>query len=237
MHLLNGPLRMGDNEVTIIVPVLDRVHTLEPLVQSINDNTEKPYIIFVRSPGRPEVREELQRIFFKYDNTEYRKRQITPQIGDYASKINMCVGWIFTDWFLCGADDLRFHPNWFENAMKFDAPGINVIGTQDLGNPRVLRGRHSTHCLVRTSYARDEGLTVDQKPGEVLSPRYWHEYCDDELVGVAQHRKIWAFANDSVVEHMHPHWGKAETDASYNQQEMRMTFSRSLYLSRKSLWT
>lgn len=228
---------MDDKGVTIVIPVLDRVHTLEPVVKSINENTENPYIIFVRSPGRKEVQAELQRIFEKYDNTEYRKRDVSPNVGDYASKINLALNLVFTEWLFCGADDLKFYPNWFENAMKVAHEGIYVIGTQDLGNPRVKRGTHSTHTLVHTQYARDEGCTADGLPGQVLCPRYWHEYCDDELVGVAKKRGIWAFAHDSVVEHLHPHWGKAPTDPSYDQQQIRLNFSKSLYLSRQKLWT
>ena len=167
---------------------------------------------------------------------EYRRCPVSTPIGDYARKVNLCVSQVFTEWLFTGADDLKFHPNWFENAMKVRTEDKFVIGTQDLGNPRVLRGIHSTHSLVHTEYAREYGLTVDNTPGVVLCQGYWHEYVDDELVGVAKKRGIYAFANDSIVEHMHPHWGKAENDSSYTAQDSRLAYSRPLYTRRKGMW-
>lgn len=226
-----------DKGVTVIVPVLDRIDNWEPLVKSINDNTNDAYIIFVRSPGLDKPKTALLDIFNKYDNTDIRRNPSVTGPGDYAKKINLVAPFVFTEWFLCGADDLKFHPNWFENAMKVATDEVHVIGTNDLGNPRVLEGRHSTHSLIRTEYVKEYGLTADCRVGEVLHTGYWHEYVDDELCGVAQKRNIWAFAQDCIIEHLHPHWGKAEYDESYNQQSMRMTYSRSLFLSRKKLWT
>lgn len=223
--------------VTILMPVLDRVQGMEKVIKSANENTKDPHIIIVNSPGREAVKEELQRLFKLYVNVEWRTINVTHQPGDYARKINLALEWVFTDWFLTGADDIKFHPNWFENAMKVATDGIQVIGTNDLGSQRVMQGHHSTHTLVNTEYARDKGLTIDNMPGEVMSPQYWHEYMDDELVGVAKKRGIWAFAGDSIVEHLHPNWGKAETDSSYVQQRIRMLTSKGTYYMRRRAWT
>ncbi len=222
--------------VTVVVPVLDRVQNLAPLMESICANTIDPYVMFVYSPGKDEVKAELSRLFNLYPNMEYRRCPVSTPKGDYARKVNLCLDQVFTQWLFTGADDLKFHPNWFENAMRVATDNIHVIGTQDLGNPRVLQGIHSTHTLVRTKYAREFGLTVDGTPGNVLCTGYWHEYCDDELVGVAKKRGIWAFAHDSIVEHMHPNWGKANTDDSYNLQGTRLVESKGLYAQRKLRW-
>jgi hypothetical protein len=38
---------------------------------------------------------------------------------------------------------------------------------------------------------------------------------DDEIVTAAKQRGVWAPALASVVEHLHPLWGKAEVDDTY----------------------
>jgi len=42
---------------------------------------------------------------------------------------------------------------------------------------------------------------------------YWHEGCDVEFAATARSRGTYAFAADSIVEHLHPLWGKARTTA------------------------
>lgn len=151
--------------VTILMPVLDRVEGMEKVIKSANKNTKDPYIIMIKSPGREAVTVEMQRLFKLYDNIEWRTLDATCQPGDYARKINLALEWVFTEWFLTGADDIKFHPSWFENAMRVVTPNTQVIGTNDLGNLRTVQGEHSTHTLVNTKYARERGLTVDNIPG------------------------------------------------------------------------
>jgi hypothetical protein len=99
-------------------------------------------------------------------------------------------------------------------------PRIGVVGTQDLCNGRTLRGEHATHFLVRRSYMLERG-TVDER-GKIFHEGYPHEYVDDELVGTARARGAWAFAEASIVEHLHPSVGKAPLDPLYEQQRARM---------------
>lgn len=134
--------------------------------------------------------------------------------GDWARKINRVYEDSDEPWMLLGADDLAFHPGWAAEAMEVgDATEAGVVGTNDLGNPRVMRGEHSTHPLVRRSYADALG-TVDG-PGRVVAEAYQHQFCDDELVYTAKRRGRWAFARASVVEHLHPYFAKAPWDATY----------------------
>ena len=79
------------------------------------------------------------------------------------------------------------------------------------------------------------GATADQ-PGTVLYDGYVHEYVDDELVGVAKRRRAFAFAENSVVEHLHSTYGKAPDDPIYSQQGARMRASSSLFRRRRRLW-
>lgn len=154
--------------------------------------------------------------------------------GDYARKINIAYTATAEPWLFLAADDLQFHPGWLEQAAAHVVGTVGVVGTNDLGNPRVIRGEHATHCLVTRSYVDAHG-TIDEL-GKVLHEGYHHEYVDDELVGTAKHRDAWAFADSSIVEHLHPHWNKAPSDEIYDAQAVRMRASRDHFLQRRRLW-
>lgn len=166
---------------------------------------------------------------FRYGVVPPRKR------GDYAAKIN--YGYQHTDepFMLFGADDLDFHPGWYEAAVALMDDETAVVGTQDLANSRVLRGEHATHPLVARWYIDQVG-TIDE-PGKALHEGYPHEFVDDEFVETAKARQVWAFADDSIVEHLHPSVGKGDYDELYRAEPQRMTAGRLLYNRRKHLWT
>lgn len=152
--------------------------------------------------------------------------------GDYASKINAGYRASTEPWLFTGADDLHFHAGWLVNALR--CRPSQVIGTNDLGNERVISGRHSTHTLVARTYADNYG-TVDER-NKVLHEGYPHEFVDDELVATAKWRGVWAFAADAVVEHLHPDYGKAPYDEMYRAQGERMAVGRKTFRKRQRLW-
>ena len=227
------------DDVTIVIPTLDRVNNVERIIRNINDVTDNPMIIVVFTPGLClEMEVLLKHLFTQYDNLEFMPSdQHKADIGDYAKKINKALQYTCTKWLFTGADDLRFHKNWFPNAMKIVTDSTQVIGTQDLGNPRVLAGDHATHFLIRTEYAKTTGTVSDQQSGRIFHPGYWHEFMDDELVAWSKKLNIWAFANDSVVEHLHPFWHKAPTDKTYEEFKKRMAYGKTIFDARQRRWT
>jgi hypothetical protein len=52
-------------------------------------------------------------------------------------------------------------------------------------------------------------------PKNVAHVGYRHWFVDDEIVSAAKQRGVWAMAINSVVEHLHPAWGKAKNDEVY----------------------
>jgi hypothetical protein len=133
-----------------------------------------------------------------------------------------------------GACDLAFHVGWLEACERRIDAGAQVVGTNDLGNPRVIAGDHSTHTLMTRAYASLP--CIDGSPGPLFEG-YRHEQLDDELVGTAKARGVYAHADDAHVEHLHPNWGKAPTDATYDAQTERMRADRGLFRRRRRLWT
>ena len=217
---------MRPGPLVIIVPVLRRPHRVEPLIRSIKAATAAEHrIAFVASPG---------------DEAELYALELAGQTalvieGNYAEKINAAIEASDEPLIFTGADDLAFHPGWLEAALE-RAPetGAEVIGTQDRCNPRVIAGLHATHFLVSRSYVEEHG-TIDQ-PGKLLHEGYPHEFVDDELLETAQARGLYAFADRSVVEHLHPLAGKAPIDELYAAAPVRLKAGRRIYRRRRHLW-
>lgn len=219
----------GPGDLVVLVPMLGRPHRVAPLVDSIRATTDGCMILFCTSPGDIKVHQAIQ------DAQCPRIEVNFQQVGDYARKINTGLRVTTQPLIFCGADDLLFHPGWFTAATAQLTGTIGVVGTNDLGSPRVMSGQHSTHSLVTRHYAETMG-TID-RPGEIFHEGYWHEYVDDEQVATAQFRGMFAFAPDAHVEHLHPNWGKAPNDGLYIQQRRRMAIGRQVFNQRKRMWT
>lgn len=194
--------------VCIVVPVLNRPERIVPFIESVSRATTGFRLLFVATgTDRPEI-EALARA-----GADYITPSADRQPGDYARKINAGMRASTEPLIFTGADDLVFSPGWLEAAMAKLADGIGVVGTNDLGNPDVVAGRHATHSIVTRDYALEHG-TYDQ-PGVIYHEGYDHNFCDVEMVQTAIRRRAWAFAADSIVEHVHPSWKKAESDPTY----------------------
>ncbi len=61
---------------------------------------------------------------------------------------------------------------------------------------------------------------------------YKHWYVDDEVVTVAKQRGAWGMALGSIVEHLHPAWGKGETDDVYTLGQSHADADKALFLKR-----
>ena len=211
--------------LVVLVPVLRRPHRVHPFLASLYANTPDPVrALFIADP---DDHEERAAILAAGGDTLI-------VAGNYATKINEAVRVTSEPLILLGADDLAFHPRWLEHAKRRLKGGVQVVGTNDLCNRRVMRGEHSTHSLVTREYVC-RGPIDD--PTRLLHEGYKHEFVDDEFVGTARHRGMFASAPDSVVEHLHPQAGKAPMDELYAGQQRRMRASRSLFRERRALWT
>lgn len=214
--------------LVVLIPVLSRPHRVKPLVDSIRATAPHARILFLTSAGHQGEYEAIGQVGCE-------PLLVSPhKPGDYARKINAGYRATIEELIFLGADDLRFHPGWLEAAEAQLAPGVGVVGTQDLCNARVIRGEHSTHSLVTRAYA-DEFGTID-KLGEILHEGYAHEFVDDELIATAKARGAFAFAETSIVEHLHPMAGKAPLDAVYRGQRARMHQGRRHFEKRRHLW-
>jgi hypothetical protein len=134
--------------------------------------------------------------------------------GSFAQRVNYGYRHTFREWIFLSGDDVDFHAGWVEAAEAQITPTKHVVGTNDLGNGSVTAGLHATHMFIRRSYVDEQGASWDG-PGVVCHEGYRHCYVDDEIVTAAKQRDAWTPALDSIVEHLHPSWGKSLIDETY----------------------
>jgi hypothetical protein len=135
--------------------------------------------------------------------------------GTFAQKVNIGYRKTGEPWLFLVGDDVRFRAGWLDQAQHVaKSTGASVVGTNDLGSPRVIAGEHATHVLISREYIDEQGASWDG-PGVVAHEGYRHWFVDDEIVTAAVQRGVWAMAGESIVEHLHPLYGKADVDEVY----------------------
>lgn len=152
----------------------------------------------------------------------------------FAEKVNDGYRNTVEPWLFITGDDVKFHPRWLTNALLVGGR-CDVIGTNDLGTLRVRNGEHATHMLIRRSYIDRYGASWDG-PGVVCHEGYNHWYVDDEIVTVAKTRGTWASAKSSIVEHLHPLFGRAVDDAVYALGRSRAEEDRAVFVERQRVY-
>lgn len=217
----------ASEETAVLVPVM-RPRCAEPFMRSLRASTglAKAYAIV------NDADLEAQNAWADAGAT-----LIVGSAETFAEKVNAGYRQTRQPWMFLTGEDVEFHPGWLDHAQHvakvYDA---KVVGTNDLGNPRVLAGEHATHLLVARDYVTDVGASWDG-PGVVCHEGYSHWYVDDEIVAAAKQRDAWQMAMGSVVEHMHPSWGKAEMDDVYARGRRRAHDDHKLFVGRSSNYT
>jgi hypothetical protein len=191
------------NDIAVVVPVLRRPHRAAPFMESLSG----PVTVYAVAD---EMDVETQSAWIA------AKANVLWSLGTtFPEKVNYAYRITDEPWLFLTGDDVRFHPGWAEELLRVaEETGAQVVGSNDLANPRSEDGSHSPHMLISRQYIADQGASWDG-PGVVAHEGYRHMFVDDEIVTVAKQRGVFAFAKDAVVEHLHPVVEKAEVDATY----------------------
>lgn len=219
------------SEIAVLIPVYGRPDSAARVYQSLRDSAADASPYFIVSP------DDEAGLHACLQHATTFIAPFTRGHADWARKIN--YGYQLTDepFLLLGADDLHFHPGWDVEVLKVArSTNAGVTATNDLGNPHVMRGHLATHALINRRYVWEHG-TIDE-PGKILHEGYFHNWVDAELTETAQARRLFAFAKRSHVEHLHPSWGKAPRDATYEiaLDQSRFEQDRRLLQERRGLW-
>jgi hypothetical protein len=224
--------RRTGHDLVIIIPLWRRVSHITRVYQSALESTPDARILFVASVGDDVVMDAVSTGDVPFTTIAGNGGGL----GDYASKINAGYRATSEPWLFTGADDLHFHPGWYEAArIVASEEGIGVIGTADLSDARTMNGTHSTHSLVARWYA-DAGGSVDADH-QIYHEGYAHWFCDDELVQTALARGAYGHALDAVVEHLHAIVDKSPDDATYLRGRATAPLGLRRYRKRRLLWT
>lgn len=214
--------------IAVLCPVLGRPQNVEPFLESLQQTRSDYCVYFICSPT-----DRLQIRACRSSEAEVIVVPWKPGKADFAKKINLGFRSTEEEWIFQAADDIRFSPKWDVYALAIgQRKRARVIGTNDLGNPNVKKGRHSTHTLFHRSYIEDYGSGTVDNSGIIFSELYDHQWVDNEFIHTATHRKEFAFSPSSVVEHFHPHWGKAEMDTTYEKATRASKSDMLLFKSR-----
>lgn len=221
------------HQLSILAPVFNRPGAAAPLVESAAAATRMDWeLVFILSPGDRDEHRAVKAI--RHDRVRWIVMRERQGPGDYARKINRGFRNTAADWVFQAGDDLLFHDGWDELAVATgEKLAVGVVGTNDLCNPGVMRGRHSTHSLIRRSYVDECGGS--DEPGRVMHEGYVHNYCDNELVEVAMSRQCFAMSA-AIVEHLHPLCGKGERDGTYDLGLAQFRRDRELLELRRPMW-
>jgi hypothetical protein len=192
--------------VAVVVPVLGRPHRAAPFMASLRATTGLAEAFAVVDTDDTDTADAWEKA---------GAHVLVASGGSFPVKVNDGYRATAEPWlFVCG-DDVRFHPGWLDQAVATHrASGARVIGTNDLGTDTVTSGSHATHWLIRRDYVDELGASWDG-PGVVCHEGYRHAFVDNEVVTVAKQRDEWAHCGASVVEHLHPAFGRADDDATY----------------------
>ena len=211
--------------VVVLVPVLNRPQNVDPLLRSFRASGTPGRLLFL---VQEDDEHELQALLL----ADAEMLVVEAACTTWPQKINRGYRSTSEPWMLLGADDVAFHPGWW-HATETLRETFGVIGTNDLGNPRVLAGEHTTHPLVARWYADKRGTLDDDH--QVVHDGYRHWFVDDELVLTAKARRQWAFCREAVVEHLHPYWKKAAWDSTYALGETHQQEDQDLFRLRIGL--
>lgn len=222
----------AQERVDVIIPALHRPQNVAPLMQSLRASTGLATAWWVVEPG------DAGEIGALADAGCLG--HVIEHAGTFAEKVNFAYSrglrQVCADnpWVLLAGDDVIFRPGWLDQALATAGQyKANVVGTNDLLNPRVMRGEHATHMLIRRSYIDEVGSSWDG-PGVVCHEGYHHWFVDDEIVSAAKLRRTFQSSMGAMVEHRHPLNGRVEMDDIYRLGEKNKVGDEALFRRRVS---
>ena len=217
---------MNPNKVAILMPTIWRANRMKENVENLYDVTSKDDIDIIFIIEKDDVESiEMSR---KLDAITL----INQRARNFAGAVNTAVRTLTHNYFFGGSDDFLFHKDWLPPLLEL-SKNYGMVGTNDLGNPQVAAGELAVSYLVRRDYVSKACIG---NPENLLYEGYMHNFTDTELTETAIYNKEYVYCPDSIVEHMHPAWGKSPVDETYKLQDGTWGPDTQLFFHRRSLW-
>lgn len=212
--------------IGIIIPTYHRPHALERAMKNADENTHSLHTIyFVVEPDDWDSIWEIERIGGNIILSYYP--------GSHTGAANTAYEMTEEPFFIIANDDFNFHKDWDVPALKaMEDPKVGAVGLNDGSGSGVF----TAITLVRRAYIEKHSGVMDV-PNILYYPKYNHNYVDTEFSNTAKKRGMWAVCPESIVEHMHWSFNKANKDATYEKSSGTASADGILYESRKHLFT
>ena len=220
------------SDIAIVIPTMGRARLLFPLVLNIARTTPAAnyQIYFVINLEDTITQHTVL-------GMNGRVRMVLTEKRGYPPAVNVGVRASEEPLIAIVNDDVRFHDGWWEALLKVDSPSVSVIATNDL-SPHTAGGEACTQPIVKRDYIEMHGGAWGE-PGVAMHEGYIHNFSETELYDLARHRGVAAHAPECIIEHVHPDWGKAEDDETYQVGSRRpggWEHDHALYLERSAQW-
>lgn len=216
-------------DVAILIPTYKRAHKI--LFNYKNAKESSPLVTNVYFIVEKDDQESID--VLKTSKLPYFLNERTK---NPAGALNTAFYKTTEQYFYTGSDDFDYKPGWLEKCLELMVGPVKVVGTNDLHNRDVQRGRYATGFLVDRDYIKERSGTFD---GEslILSEAYLHNFPDREFAEIAQLRGVYAHCLEAIVEHLHWSFGLSPKDETYTMHDGTRNRDHHLYNSRKPIWT
>jgi glycosyltransferase involved in cell wall biosynthesis len=219
---------MHKKNVGIIIPTYNRPQMMKKNVENIFEVTDMSDvdIIFVVEEDDKESIEaghDLDAIVL-----------INQRTRGYAGANNTASRTLTHNYFYTANDDFFFHENWLPPLLEL-SENFGVVSPNDLGNPSSISGTMGTSFLVSRTYLP---LACVDSSGDLFHEGYIHNFCDNEITETAKSHGQFVSCPVSLVEHLHPAFGKSIEGLVYERQADAALFEidRTRFESRRNLW-
>lgn len=132
----------------------------------------------------------------------------------------------FVDWFVLGADDIVWHEGWLAAALECARKNkAQVVGLND-GHTNLQQ--YGAHYMVHRDFI------THHLGGAFIPPHYKSWWFDREICEKAHSLGLYAPCYEAMAQHLHPEWGDAAMDDTYQLGYPLHDADRDLYQARKA---
>jgi glycosyltransferase involved in cell wall biosynthesis len=210
--------------IDVLVPTYGRPDSLQRLFDNVRETSDDVQVTFIVE---------------RDDDASYEAaREIVDAIvlvnaaePSYSNALQHGYRRTLEKFFIAGNDDFDFQPGWDKAALELLAdPDIDVVGVDD-GDPNT---KYSTIAVVRRSYIEQRSGCIGY-PGRVFYP-YQHNFVDTEFFHTAVARGVFCPCPQSKIFHLHPDFGHATDDATYQKGRKSFADDAGTFQARRWLW-
>lgn len=222
-----------DRRVSVVIPSTGRLARLQSCVERLWATTRGFDVECIVVTDDHETWEWGREAVGRHGHGLLRMLQLADLNGTWRPRAleawNLGAAWSTGAVLVLGADDLWWFHGWIGEMMETMAEfpeGEGMVGFNDLAHDG---NKLSTHFAVGREFARQ------YLGGVLVCPKYHHFYVDQEAGYRAKAANRFVWAQNAVVEHVHPDLRKASTDELYERTRGFLEADKATFFERARL--